>query len=671
MLGLTQSDWRPRSLSDLPSDLGRVIAIDCETRDPTLRERGPGVRTGAYVVGVSVGWFGPSGDPVGVYLPIDHGDPRGSDPLNLPREQVLAWLAERLAAATTIVGANLSYDLDFLQEAGVKFPSQARYWDVLLCEGFLQPLEAGLSLQAVSERRGLAGKREGLISLAAAERGWDPKGDLWRLPVEFVGAYGEEDAALPLTLYMLQRRDVSDMDVGAAWDVECRLLPVLVAATRRGVRIDPSAIDRIAQAARRERKDAVAEFNCHLPADAAKLSESDLMRNAAIAPLLQALGEPVGTSPDGHPIIRRDTLERMAHPAATALVRARRANKLLTTFVASIERCASSARLHPGWIQLAAQEEMGTVRGARFGRMSSVRPNLQQQPARGSELAKAWRSLFLPEHGEQFISCDYSAQEPRWLLHWAAQEDWASHALRNTADVTQSIARMLAAWRADPAMDAYAPIQAAAGLPGTEGRETAKVVVLARAYGAGGGKIAQQLRLPWSWAVYRRWPTWTTAEYASREEADTACAALPASAGAFVAAVAGPQASAIIARIDSAAPYVKALGAVLQRRAEQDGFVRAADGRRLPFAIHRGRVDGAYRALNRVIQGSAAAQTKAAIVACHDAGILPTLMVHDELCASGGKSTLGRMVDVMRQAMPCQVPAHVAAGIGSNWSEAK
>ena len=47
-------------------------------------------------------------------------------------------------------------------------------------------------------------------------------------------------------------------------------------------------------------------------------------------------------------------------------------------------------------------------------------PNLQQIPARNAEIGPKIRQLFIPDEGEKWGCFDYSQQEPRLLVHYAA-----------------------------------------------------------------------------------------------------------------------------------------------------------------------------------------------------------------------------------------------------------
>ena len=78
-----------------------------------------------------------------------------------------------------------------------------------------------------------------------------------------------------------------------------------------------------------------------------------------------------------------------------------------------------------------------------------------------------------------------------------------------------------------------------------------------------------------------------------------------------------------------------------------------------------------YKALNKLIQGSSADQTKKAMVDCYKEGLLPMLTVHDELCFSiESKEQADRIVDIMENCIPkLNVPFEVDMALVDNWGE--
>ena len=78
-----------------------------------------------------------------------------------------------------------------------------------------------------------------------------------------------------------------------------------------------------------------------------------------------------------------------------------------------------------------------------------------------------------------------------------------------------------------------------------------------------------------------------------------------------------------------------------------------------------------YKALNRLIQGSSADQTKKAMVDCYAEGLLPMLTVHDELCFNiESQEQADRIVEIMTTCVPnLNIPFEVDAAIVDNWGE--
>ena len=79
-----------------------------------------------------------------------------------------------------------------------------------------------------------------------------------------------------------------------------------------------------------------------------------------------------------------------------------------------------------------------------------------------------------------------------------------------------------------------------------------------------------------------------------------------------------------------------------------------------------------YKALNRLIQGSAADMTKKAMVDLYEQGILPQIQIHDELCLSIDSKEKAKIVKTtMETAIPLKVPNKVTYKKGTNWGNIK
>jgi len=203
---MPEVNWHPpHELPDLPRT--GLLCVDVETKDPQLSELGPGVRRpGNYVVGLAIG----TEDGRRWYFPVRH---EGGG--NLDEALVWRWAREELNAFRgTLVGANLSYDLDWLAENGVTFPLVECFDDVQVAEPLIDEWRYEYNLDALAKDYLGERKVEGLLQEAAALQGWKTekqiKTNLWRLPASYVGAYAEGDVDIPLRIRPFQIKKIEE-----------------------------------------------------------------------------------------------------------------------------------------------------------------------------------------------------------------------------------------------------------------------------------------------------------------------------------------------------------------------------------------------------------------------------------------------------------------------------
>lgn len=631
--------WAPPALGSLPNWAGaKRIAVDVETCDPDLKKMGPGVRRGGYMVGVS---FAIEGGPA-YYLPFAHQ--AGED--NLDPGKCIEYLALQARDFTgELVGANLPYDLDYMAEVGINFRGPSAYLDVLNAEPLIDELTGGYSLNNVGMRHGFEGKDETLLRAAAEAYGVDPKGGLWKLPGRYVGAYAEEDVRLPLKVLRRQERALEDQELGAVWDMECRILPVLLKMRRRGVRIDFDQLERVEQWSRQRVAETLAEIK---RLSGVTIGPDDLMKPNAVAPALVKIGIEVPLTPKtGRPSVTTALLESVNHDVARCILRARKANKVRTTFCASILEHECGGRIHCTFNQLRAVTDGSDddERGARFGRLSCSNPNLQQQPARDPEIGPMWRAVYVADEGAEWAQLDYSQQEPRWLTHYAELLD--RPILRRAAEVANR-------YREDPLTDIHTVMtqmihgedtwNAWDSKTRATNRSICKQIFLGLCYGMGGAKLCHELNLETQWV-------WSPRRGGMME-------------------VAGPEGEALLHKFNDEVPFVRGLARRCQERAEAVGYVVTAGGRRCRFPRENGKLEWTNKALNRVVQGSSADQTKLAMIDADAAGIPMQLQVHDELDLSVEDRIQAReLAEIMRKALPANVPFKVDPKYGPNWGQ--
>lgn len=664
------SAWRPPALADLPEWVGDRVGIDTETKDPDLRKLGPGVRRkGCEVVGISFAFE----DGQKFYLPFGHPDDGKGDLLS--RENVLAYVryqAKRFRG--TVVGAHLSYDLDWLAENEILFPLAERFADVLIADPLIYELHDKYSLEAVARRRGLGGKDEGLLRAAAVDYCIDPKKELWRLPARYVGPYAEEDAALPLRVLRSQEKDIERDGIERAWDMHCRLLPLLVGMRRRGVRVNEDRLDQIETWCKDQERRALQavhrETGVDIPAD-------EVMNATLLGRALEKAGIPLSTFDEG---MDQDALRKVNHIVAHWLVVARKAFKIRSTYVRGVRDHITNGRIHCTFNQIKRTDDFtDATKGVAVGRISCQNPNTQNQPSLSrsppnDETGALWRCVYEPDEGDEWLACDLKQQEPKWSYHFCAMMK-----LPGAEDVCADL-------RANPRKDSYEPLVERTGQP----RNACKIIWLSRTYGKGEGGLCSDLP-PFGLDLPTRTVTFSFDRYrAAMNEGKTkleakAFATIPADTdegqtcidkGAFTWEGAGEEGGRIINEFDRSMPFLKLGADIAQQRARERGYITLRSGRRLHF--EKGD-DGKYKnqdvrkAFNRVIQGNSAEQTMEIMIAVArepELGRRMMLQVHDELDFSWEKGKDQEIVaSIMRDAVPMLVPTIVDCESGPSWGE--
>ena len=637
------SAWHPPKLSELPDDWNvfKRVSIDTETYDPYLKKLGPSVRRGGYICGYSLAF---EDGPI-CYVPMRHvcGD-------NVDPEQAINYLkhhAERFTGV--IVGANIPYDLDFLAEEGVEFKNVSWIRDIQIAEPLIDEHQLSYSLAAIASRYGLPGKDESLLAEAAHIYGVNPKDGIHALPGRFVGPYAEQDARLPLQILRKQERLIDEFDLQDIFDLESRLIPVLVKMRRKGVRIDERKLEEI-ELWTRDQEHIALEKVKHLTG--VEIKAGDIWKKEAVAPALEAIGVSLGRTKTGQYEIRKDILDTIDHPVAEAILWSRKVNKLRTTFAASIREYMVNGRIHCTFTQIAVEDEDGQEKGARYGRMSCRDPNLQQQPS-SEVFFKRWRSIYVPDT-DLWACLDYSQQEPRWLTHYAEVCGCPGAEVAATK------------YREDPTTDNHQMMAEITKLP----REEAKIIYLGKCYGMGGAKLCHDLNLPTRWLIIGQDKKGHPVR--AYEDVRELCYTNYRDVlNKRIIEVAGEEGQRIIDEFDQHAPFVKRLAKIAQGRAERNGFITTAGGRRCHFPKKdNGGYDWTHKALNRLIQGSSADQTKRAMVELDAAGYELQLQVHDEIDTSVDSIQQAKdMAVIMRDCMQANVPFKVDVEVGPSWGE--
>ena len=616
MSDVLSSEWLPpQNFPDLSE--AKEIAIDLETCDPNMEKFGPGwPRKDGFIVGYAIavdGWCG--------YYPIAH---EGGG--NLDKRIVEMWIADILKLPCPKIMHNAAYDLGWLMASG--FEVNGDIIDTMIAAGLVDENRFSYALNSLGFDMLKEVKSEEALKKAAADFGIHPKKELWKLPAMYVGAYGEQDAALTLKLWHHLQVLMRQEEVESIFELERELLPVLVGMTYKGIRFDRDKAERLIEELRDNEKKLIKNINKEAGVPV------DIWAAASIAKAFDELGIEYPRTEKGAPSFTRSFLEGCDHKVAKAIVAAREVNKTHNTFLQPyLDASEADGRIHSHINQL-----RGDGGGTVTGRLSMAQPNLQQVPARHPVTGPMVRGLFLPEEGELWAANDFSSQEPRLLVHYASllQLDGAE--------------KMATAYREDPDTDFHQMVADMAGIT----RKQAKTIGLGLMYGMGKRKLSEQLDL-------------------SLEEA-----------------------SELIQTFHDRVPFLRGTVHSVQKKIEHPasgGAIRTLLGRKCRFPLwepqqwginkalpyeeayakYGARIKRAmtYKGLNRLIQGSAADQTKAAMLAVHKAGFNLMLQVHDEVALSvKTREEAEEAAQLMREAVELDVPSKVDVEIGETWGSA-
>ena len=606
-----QTEWvPPESFPDLSQY--EEISIDLETKDPDLKTMGSGSITGrSEIVGIALAVEGWSG-----YYPIAH---EGGG--NLDKKKVMDYFRTILNYPSTKIFHNAMYDVCFIRAAGLKI--NGRIVDTMIAGSLVDENRFRYDLGSMGRDYVGKGKNEAVLAETAAIWGVDAKSEMYKLPAIYVGEYAERDAELTLDLWQQMKQEIQHQDIEAIFNLETELFPCLVDMRFLGVRVNVEGANQLKHKLLTEEKECLQKVKKETGVD------TQIWAARSIAQVFQKLNLPFDrTEKTNSPSFTKNFLKNHPHPIVKHIARAREINKAHTTFIDTILKHEHKGRIHAEINQLRS-DQGGTV----TGRFSYNNPNLQQIPARNKELGPLIRSLFIPEEGCQWGVFDYSQQEPRLVVHYASLQKM--YAVNDVLDAYQ-----------DGNADFHQIVAEMAQIP----REQAKTINLGLFYGMGKNKLQAELGV-------------------SKEKAND-----------------------LFRQYHSRVPFVKQLMDSVMARAQDRGKVRTLLGRLCrfhlwepnQFGIHKPLPHDAalaehgpgirraftYKALNKLIQGSAADMTKKAMINLHKEGITPHIQVHDELDISVDNNA-DKIKKIMESAVELEVPNKVDYESGPNWGTIK
>ena len=604
-------DWTPPS--SLPELSGyNEVAIDLETYDPLLMSHGPSwaFPDAGYITGVAI-----ATKDFSLYFPIQH---KGGG--NLDKELVLRWLGKQMLHNNDKIFHNSLYDMGWLKRYGITVNGKIQ--DTMFAAPLIDENQYSYSLNSLGEKYCGEKKDETLLYNAARAYGVDAKSEMYLLPAKYVGPYGEQDAALTLKLWSVFKKLIELENVGKIYELETGLIPILLDMRYKGVPVDLGVAEQVSKRLQKEEDDILNNIHKEFG------MKPELWAAQSVATVFDRAGLSYPRTPKTNaPSFAGDWLETHDHKLANNIARARKLNKARTTFIDKMI-IEHNGRIH-GELHPLRSDRGGTV----TGRFSSSNPNLQQVPARNEDIGPLIRSIFVPEKDHYWGVFDYSQQEPRLTVHYASatEQEGASEAVdayRNQdADFHQVVADMA-----------------------NISRKEAKIINLGLSYGMGKEKLVKQLDL-------------------SMQEAEV-----------------------LFDTYHKRVPFIKGLRDQCARLGANRGYITTIAGRKCRFNLYEPKNERktpypyekaiteygsqvkrayTYKAMNRLIQGSAADMTKQAMLELYKEGILPHTQVHDELDISVTDSKQCEVImKIMSECTPLCVPNKVDAEIGRSWGEA-
>lgn len=556
------------------------------------------------------------------------GHPTGN---NCTWLQGRAALLQALRDCPTWLAHNAPFEAAILREHfKVTKANPTNFHDTQYLVFFYDPYAHTLSLKPSAERiLGLPpSEQTELMNWVLAHVPQAKKSDwgayISKAPGDLVGRYACGDTDRTYDLFVHCYAYAEQQKMLHAYERELRLAPILSESSVRGVRVNQELLANDIK--KYHAAKATAEAYIHRA-----LGDFNIDSDREFAEALDKAGqitEWVLTPTGKRSTARKNLVGRVKDPKLLEYIAYRGAlSTCLGTFAEPwlVAASANAGRLHPQWNQVRGDRGTdGDLSGTRTGRMSCRDPNLQNIPNDFEGLAIPdglppmieMRRYLQPEEGHVWLKRDFSAQEMRIMAHFAE-------------------GRLFDAFRADPSTDPHVAVQKLIkqmlniDMP----RKYVKITGFGIMYGRGIPNLSAALGVPVE------------------------------------------EGKAVRDAYFRALPEVRELSYDTRDAGKSGRGIRTWGGRiyyREPDPTGR---DLSYKLLNYLIQGSAADQTKQAMIDWYEAapaGHQLIAAVHDEINISVPVEEQQRGMALLRQHMDADrfdVPFASEGYAGPNWAD--
>lgn len=558
---------------------------------------------------------------------------------------VVEWLKDTLPNVTA-AAHNAQFEYQCTRRLGID-PRTCTFVCTMVTECLIDEHLFQYDVGTVASMHGVHSQKHEHLERMRVTMGWGSTDEvlarLSLVPPHLVRAYGSDDARMALEVYLDQIRQLEEQELGRVFELEMQLLPVLADMSWGGVRVDLEAahaaipkLDRAEALLATEIKELVGCKDSSVFVNSPKQMR-DFFKPEPLSKYQWRLidGTIVGPTKSGKgPSLGQDALREVQHPVAQKILALRKTIKLRDTFIRGHVIGSADGRgyVHTQFNQTRNDADAGTV----TGRLSSTDPALQQITKRDKENAAILRAMFLPDPEEEWLCADYSQVDFRCGAH------------------LQNVPEILEAYAQNPALDYHQIVSDMTGIPRNApyaGAPYTKQINLGLSFGAGSGKLAFMMKMPYE-IVERRGK---------------------------MGYIPGPEAKAVFDKYHSMLPGVKKFMEHAEAVARQYGFVKTQIGRRLRFQRY-----GHHKAAGLLYQAYAADLHKVGLVETdkliRQEKLPARLMMscHDEIGVSTKRDQA--RADRIRERytdfnspnsrIQMRVPITASGKFGANWYEA-
>ena len=639
-----------------------TVAVDIETYDPNLKSKGLGaIRGDGFICGIAV-----ATDNETAYFPLSHAD----TDLSLDKKlKIWESLDEKIFQNEKItkVFHNAMYDVCWIRAVTGK-KMRGRIVDTMIAASVIDENRFKYSLDSLSKDYLKDEKYKYDLQEKTLE--WsggtvkDPISNMHKLPASVVKEYAKQDVNLTLRLWKLFNTKLDEVlytkpennekkTCRNIFELETKLFPCLVDMKFKGVKIDTQKAEEFGKRLERCRDKIIKFIKLKTNVDVQIWAASSLKNLLDQQKITNYKTTPKSKLPQ----LPKDYLRTHENRFLRLVAKAREFDKAKSTFVDGLLSFVHNGRIHADINQI-----RGDGGGTVTGRFSMSNPNLQQIPSKGF-IGKKMRELFIPDEGYKWGSFDYSQQEPRIVVHYAIKLG-----LPGTDGLQEEFDKENA--------DFHQIVADIANIP----RSQAKVINLGLFYGMGKIKLQRELNLDSVNAKHLfqtyhgkvpfvKQLSYALSDFASEEGllftlGDRFCRFNKWETN-------DKKWNNDKQRFDEVPLYNSKEQAMDAYKLEQmKKYNELTDSECEFFDKHYTRAF-TYKALNRLIQGSAADMTKKAMVDLYEKGIVPHIQIHDELCFSTTDHESKLIKETMEQTMPLEVKNKVDYESGPNWGTIK